>query len=236
MTADNIGETMQDRHQRTLVVWGGLELHQPRQGAEKVADMLSSSGFDVTLTDDYNALVAGDVAQMALIVPVITGGTMERDRIAPLLDAIRGGTGMAGYHHCMSTTFRDVPQFRYAAACTWVAHPGNIMRYRVRVTAPDDPIMAGMADFDHVSEQYYMHVDPAVEVLAETTFSGEHHPWRSDVVMPVTFKTHYGKGRIFYTALGHTADELDLPNLRPVLHRGLLWAAGRDDAELRAVR
>ncbi|MDO6731448.1 ThuA domain-containing protein [Marinovum sp. 2_MG-2023] len=211
---------------RALIVHGGLELHQPRQGAEKVADMLSMSGMDVTVSDDANALVTRDVAQMALVVPVITGGTMPRDKITPLLDALRNGTGMAGYHHCMSTTFRDVPQFRYAAGCTWVAHPGNIMRYRVRVTRPNDPITAGIADFDHVSEQYYMHYDPAVEVLAETTFSGAHHPWRTNVVMPVTFKTHYGAGRIFFTALGHTADELDLANVRQMLHRGLLWSAG----------
>lgn len=211
---------------RALIVHGGLELHQPRQGAEKVADMLSTSGMAVTVTDDTNALVAPEVAQMALVVPVITGGTMPRDRITPLLDALRNGTGMAGYHHCMSTTFRDVPQFRYAAGCTWVAHPGGIIRYRVRVTRPDDPIMAGIEDFDHLSEQYYMHYDPAVEVLAETTFSGAHHPWRTNVPMPVTFKTHYGAGRIFFTALGHRADELDLAPVRRMLHRGLLWSAG----------
>ncbi len=84
----------------------------------------------------------------------------------------------------------------------------------------------GIRDFDHVSEQYYMHVDPAVEVLAETTFSGAHDPWRQDVTMPVAFKTQHRAGRIFHTSLGHTADELDLPNLRPVLHRGRLWAGG----------
>lgn len=143
---------------------------------------------------------------------------------------------MAGYHHCMATTFRDLPQFRYAAGCTWVAHPGNIIRYRVCITKPDDPIMAGITDFDHVSEQYYLHHDPAVEVLAQTTFSGEHHPWRKKVVMPVTYTTRYGAGRIFYTSLGHTADELDLPNLRPVLHRGCLWAAGADSDRLTAIR
>ncbi len=92
--------------------------HKPRQGAQKVADMPSTSGMDVTVSDDANALVAPEVAQMALVVPVITGETMPREKITPLLDALRNGTGMAGYHHCMSATFRDLPQFRYAAGCT----------------------------------------------------------------------------------------------------------------------
>lgn len=69
-----------------------------------------------------------------------------------------------------------------------------------------------------------MHYAPAVAVLAETIFSGEHHPWRTNVVIPVTFMTNYHAGRVFYTSLGHTSDELDLPDMRPVLRRGLLWA------------
>ncbi len=34
-----------------------------------------------------------------------------------------------------------------------------------------------IASFPYRSEQYYMHVDPSNEVLATTTFSGEHAPW-----------------------------------------------------------
>ena len=109
------------------------------------------------------------------------------------------------------------------------------MSYRVRVTRPDDPIMAGIKDFDPLSEQFYMHFDPAVEVLAETAFSGEQHPWRTSITMPVTFKTHYGAGRIFFTALGHTADELDLSNVRRMLHRGLLWSGGMPSERLGTV-
>lgn len=41
------------------------------------------------------------------------------------------------------------------------------------MTAPDDPVMAGIGDFPYGSEQYYMHdymhVDPSNEVLATTT-------------------------------------------------------------------
>ena len=58
--------------------------------------------------------------------------------------------------------------------------------------------MQGITDFDYPSEQYYMHVDPANEVLATTTFSGEHAPWIEGVVMPVVWKRRYGEGRVFY--------------------------------------
>jgi type 1 glutamine amidotransferase len=62
-------------------------------------------------------------------------------------------------------------------------------------------------------------------VLATTVFSGEFHPWRKDVVMPVVFTTTHDQGRVFYSSLGHTADELDIPQVRTILKRGLLWAA-----------
>jgi type 1 glutamine amidotransferase len=106
----------------------------------------------------------------------------------------------------------------------WVAHPGNIIDYRVNITAPDDPVMRGIEDFDCHSEQYYMHVDPSNQVLAATTFTGEHFPSIDGVVMPVVWKRRYGDGKVFYSALGHVADEFDVAPMRTIMERGLLWA------------
>jgi type 1 glutamine amidotransferase len=107
----------------------------------------------------------------------------------------------------------------------WVAHPGNIIDYRVNITKPDDPVVAGIGDFDYHSEQYYMHIDPAIDVLAETTFTGEHAPWIDGVKMPVVWKHRYGKARVFYSALGHVAEEFKVPQMYEIVRRGLIWAA-----------
>jgi type 1 glutamine amidotransferase len=106
----------------------------------------------------------------------------------------------------------------------WVSHPGNIIDYRINVSKPSDSIMKGIKDFDYRSEQYYMHIDPAIEVLATTTFTGEHCDFIKGVIMPVVWKKIYGKGRVFYSALGHTADEFDVPEMKTMLDRGMLWA------------
>ncbi|KFC62475.1 Trehalose utilization [Devosia sp. LC5] len=210
---------------KALVVWGGMELHTPERGAHVVRDLLEAEGFSVTVTHDYEALGAADVSENDLVVPVITDGQLPREKMAHLVTAIRAGTGLAGYHMGLATSFRDSVAFRYAASCYWVAHPGNIITYRVDVSRSDHPIMAGIDSFEHTSEQYYLNYDPAVEVLATTTFSGEFDPWRKGVVMPVVFTTNHGAGRVFYSSLGHTADELDIPQVRTILKRGLLWAA-----------
>ena len=66
---------------------------------------------------------------------------------------------------------------------------------------------------------------PANEVLATTTFSGEHASWIEGVVMPVVWKRRHGKGRVFYSSLGHVASEFAVSEMKTILTRGLLWAA-----------
>lgn len=210
---------------KALVVWGGMELHTPERGANVVRQLLEEEGFAVTVTPDYEALGAEDVGSNDLVVPVITDGTLAPEKMANLIGAIRAGTGLAGYHMGLATTFRASVPFRYAASVYWVQHPGNIITYTVDVTRSDHPIMADIESFEHTSEQYYLNYDPAVEVLATTRFSGEFHPWRKDVVMPVVFTTMHDQGRVFYSSLGHTADELALEPVRTILRRGLVWAA-----------
>jgi type 1 glutamine amidotransferase len=210
---------------KALVVWGGMELHTPERGAETVRALLEPEGFDVTVSNDTDRLGDAEVAEFDLVVPVVTDGELTRDQGKVFAAAIRAGTGLAGYHMGLATSFRDCVPFRYAAGCYWVAHPGNIITYRVDVTRPDHPIMAGIDSFEHTSEQYYLHYDPAIEVLATTTFSGAHDPWRKDVVMPVVYTTTHGAGRVFYSSLGHTADELKIAPVREILRRGLIWAA-----------
>ena len=211
------------RARKALVVWGGMELHTPERGAHVVRELLEAEGFAVTVTGDYDALGADDVGSNDLVVPVITDGTLAPEKMARLIEAVRAGTGLAGYHMGLATSFRSSVPFRYAASCYWVQHPGNIITYRVDVC--DHPLMAGIESFEHTSEQYYLNYDPAVEVLATTVFSGEFHPWRKDVVMPVVFTTMHDQGRVFYSSLGHTADELAGGPAREILRRGLLWAA-----------
>ncbi len=93
-----------------------------------------------------------------------------------------------------------IVDYQFIVGGQWVAHPGNIIDYRVDVTKPDDPVMQGIASFPYRSEQYYMHVDPSNEVLATTTFNGEHAWWIEGVTMPVVWKRKHGKGRVFYSA------------------------------------
>ena len=213
------------RKKRALIVWGGWAGHEPEQGAKIVAAMLRAADFEVAVETGTAAFADPQLHELDLIVPIYTMATIAKDELGNLCRAVAGGVGLGGYHGGMCDAFREAPEYHFMCGGQWVAHPGNIIDYRVDVRRPDDPIMAGIASFAYRSEQYYMHVDPALEVLATTTFSGAHASWLEGVVMPVVWKHRYGKGRVFYSALGHVAAEFAVPEMRAILQRGLLWAA-----------
>jgi type 1 glutamine amidotransferase len=208
-----------------LIVWGGWPGHEPEQGAHIVKDMLEREGFAVRLETTTAAFADPAIAQLSLIVPIYTMAKIGKEEAKALAAAVEGGVGLGGYHGGMADAFRVSTDYQFVTGGQWVAHPGNVIDYTVDVVRPDDPIMAGIGSFPYRSEQYYMHVDPANEVLATTTFSGEHAWWTKGVVMPVVWKRRYGKGRVFYSSLGHVAKEFEVPEMRTILSRGLLWAA-----------
>lgn len=210
---------------RALVVWGGWEGHTPEACAVVVRDILTAHGFAVETANSTSAFLDPALASLSLIVPIITMSDIGKDEVKALTDAVRGGAGLAGFHGQMCDSFRKETEYQFMTGGQWVAHPGNIIDYRVNIARPDDPVMLGIGDFDYRSEQYYMHVDPAVEILATTTFSGEHCDFVKGVVMPVVWKKRYGQARVFYSALGHTAEEFKVPQMRTIVERGLLWAA-----------
>ena len=214
---------------QALIVWGGWEGHAPEEGATLIAEMLRQDGFTVEVTTDFAAF--DRAADFDLVVPNVTWHTsmdtsVSGETIDRLVTAVRGGTGFATFHGS-AVAFPTHVNYHYMMGAQWVQHPGNQgIGYRVHVEKPFDPVMEGIADFDYRSEQYYLHVDPSIDVLATTLFTGEHDPAVTGVKMPVVYKRQFGKGRVFYSSLGHLPAEFDaFPQAKTILRRGLNWAA-----------
>ncbi len=209
-----------------LFVWGGWEGHQPRQGVEIFAPLLEEQGYTVEISDTLDAYLDQEkLNSLNLIVPVWTMGTITDAQEHGLLTAVRQGVGLAGWHGCMGDSFRNNTQYQYMVGGQWVAHPGNIIDYRVNIVKQSDPIVSGLQDFSMHSEQYYMHTDPANEVLATTTFNDQYDPWIAGTVMPVVWKKYWGQGRVFFSSLGHVASDFNVPEAREIFRRGMLWAS-----------
>ena len=211
---------------KALMVWGGWSGHEPKQCVDIFAPLLEEAGFEVTVSDTLDSYKNADMmSELSLVVPVWTMGQIEREQEQGLLNAVKSGVGIAGWHGGMADSFRNNTEYQFMVGGQWVAHPDNITDYEVHVVS-DDPIVEGIDAFKMHSEQYYLHVDPGNEVLAATTFRNrESARWINGTTIPVVWKRMWGTGRVFYSSLGHVASDFDVPEAREIQRRGLIWAA-----------
>lgn len=211
---------------KVLIFRGGWSGHEPVETSEITAEELRKRGMEVDLFDDPECLRMADLEQKYdVIIPVWTMGDISFEAEEALVNAVRNGVGLAGWHGGMCDAFRSHTEYQFMTGGQWVAHPGGIIDYTVNIISPD-PIVAGIADFEMKSEQYYLHVDPGNEVLATTRFDGSILPWIEGTVMPVVWKRKYGKGNVFYCSLGHCAEEFRrYPQILEIIVRGVQWAA-----------
>jgi len=200
-----------------LMVWGGWSGHEPRKCVDIFAPWLESRGFRVTVSDTLDSyLDTGLMTSLDLVVQVVTMSEITPEQEKGLLDAVRGGVGLAGWHGGLADSFRKNTNYQFMVGGQWVAHPGGIVDYEVNIVNREDPVTRGLSDFRMHSEQYYMHVDPANEVLAN---------WIEGVVMPVVWKKMYGEGTVSYSSLGHVARDFEVPEALEIMKRGMLWAS-----------
>ena len=210
-----------------LFVWGGWEGHEPEQCKDIFVPWMREIGFDVVVSTSLDSYLDKDLMDsLDLIIQVFTMSQISNEQEKALLTAVKNGVNVAGWHGGLGDAFRMNTEYQFMVGGQWVAHPGGVIDYEVNIVKHDDPIVQGLNDFKMHSEQYYMHVDPGVEVLATTTFNGDHAYWIDGTVMPVVWKKHYGKGRIFYSSLGHVAKDFDVPEALEIMKRGILWTAG----------
>ena len=214
---------------KALIVWGGWDGHEPKEIAKVFSDLLVNEGFEVEVSDTLDSFKDKEkLMDLNLIIPVWTMGEITGEQLQPVLEAVESGVGIVGCHGGMCDAFRESTEWQFMTGGQWVAHPGNDgVEYTVNIISKSSPIVEGINDFKVVSEQYYLHVDPAIEVLATTTFQGTNGPHATNgkVDMPVVWTKTWGQGRVFYNSLGHHADIFDNPDILEIMRRGFLWAA-----------
>jgi uncharacterized protein len=211
---------------KVLFVYGGWKGHDPEPSRDLFVPWLKEEGADVTVSDSLDAYLDKELmSSLDLVVQIWTMGEITGDQEKGLLGAVRNGCGIAGWHGGLGDSFRNNVAYQFMVGGQWVSHPGGIIDYRVNIIDHQDYVTRGIKDFDIRSEQYYMHVDPNVNVLATTTFTDEHSHWIGGAVMPQVWKKYYGNGRVFYSALGHVIGDFEVYGVFEMQKRGIRWAA-----------
>lgn len=207
----------------TLIFWGGWEGHFPEKIALLFKRELEKKEFRVTLSDSLSCLESLESLQKYdLIIPNWTMGTLSQDQSQNLFQAVQNGSGLGGAHGGMCDAFRGDINYQLLSGGQFLHH-SHVGSYQIKITQPDHPIMSGISpEFEYDSEQYYMMTDPGIDILADTTY----HYDNQSCQMPVVWTKKHGKGKVFYSALGHHPDEFETyPHVLQMTIQGLCWAA-----------
>ncbi|MCB6184430.1 ThuA domain-containing protein [Leeia sp. TBRC 13508] len=207
---------------KVLMLSGGWPGHYPEAIADFAEEHLLQ-GFEVTRSTNLSDLLTLNLREFDLIIPNWTQGKLEKAEEAALVSAVEQGVGLVGWHGT-ADALNDNHMFHYVLGGQFICHPGDFVPYEVTFTNPDEEITQGLNTFKVYSEQYYMHVDPANEVIATTKFTGNVFPWIDGVEMPQAWKRRWGKGKVFYQAIGHTVTEFSIPEVMEMTRRGIQWA------------
>ena len=220
----NISLTQELNNKNVLVVWGGWEGHKPSLFASHVEKWLISENANYQINNSLNAYNNfEELIKYDLIIQSVTLGQISENQEANLVKAVRSGVGIAGAHGGLADSFRNNTNYQFMIGGQFVKHPGGKVKFKINML--DDELTEGLDDFEIFTEQYYLHYDPNIEIIANTKFNGETFPWIEDVVMPVSWKKTYGKGKVFYISIGHDPDEFMMhEDGWKLLTRGFVWA------------
>jgi len=204
----------------TLLFCGGA-IHDWKGCGDVIeAAMRQWEEFQLTrVDDDLNCLVAPNLEPYDLLVFYYTVGEITDAQKNGLLNWVASGKGYVGIHSA-ADSFRDCPEYRAMVGGHFVTHP-QYRQYQVSIVDPEHPITEGIEEFMVEDEQYITDYDPRVQVLASAL-------WRGQAV-PVAWIKRWGKGRVFYLALGHDPKACEHEMFKLLLRRGANWAAAAEE-------
>ncbi len=201
---------------KALIIWGGWEGHKPELTANILKEELNKNEFEVKSTSNFAVLLNEDLLKYDVIIPVWSVGIKSTVYLKMLLNAVREGVGLAGFHGAIKWFIDD----KY-----YLLIGGNYLKdteeesFQVKITDTYHPITEYIDDFQITSEKYYLQYDPRNKILAEADFG--------DVKMPISWVRKFGDGRVFYTSLAHSPEHLFEKHSLKMLLNGIEWAAGR---------
>jgi uncharacterized protein len=220
---------MPDKSRHALVVRGGWEGHCPVEATDMFLPFLEKQGFSVDVHDSPAAYDDAErLASTDLVLQCYTQGVATDQQVTNLATAVAAGTGLAGWHGGIVDSYRASPDYLHLTGGQWAAHPGGFVDYEVEVVPErsDHPIVEGLDRWKHHTEQYWCLTDDLNDVLVTSRFEvTDDTPWRADLVVPAVWTRQWGRGRVFVSTIGHKLEDLDVPEVRTLTERGLLWAA-----------
>lgn len=202
---------------KVLIIWGGWSGHNPELTAGAIGEILEKNNYNATITSDFSILMNQELTKYDVIVPVWSCGIKGKYYLKPLLEAVKKGVGLVTFHGGINW-FEDEEYYKMIGAL--YLYDISSEEYAVSIIDKEHPIAAGINNFTIISEKYYIQVDPSNHILAMADYSG--------VKVPIAWTRNYGKGRVFYTSLAHSYEQLFSDSNRIMILNGINWCSNAD--------
>jgi hypothetical protein len=195
--------------------------------ANTVLLALRDRGFTADISKDQTKFSTAGLADLTLVLMVGTCGTPlgspETQAVAALDAWLKAGGGFVGIHLASDVAYAPTSRFVAIMGGRYVSHPGDV-RPDACVPQGNHPSVVNLPTPFNVLDEIYVHdgFNPANQVDLQC-------PGLDGALLPIAWHRTEGMGRVFYSALGHRAEEwgADLPLVKNHVLPGILWAAGQ---------
>jgi len=208
---------------RLVLLIGGV-WHPFERCGEIVKGLLEATGrYEVAVTADRDVMRKGSIRRFDGVLAYTSDGTLSKDQEDGLVGFVKSGGTFVGIH-CAAASWQKNKAYIEMLGGVFAMH-SPLMEFPVTITRTDSLITRRIQDFRIADELYLLDkFDPdAVEILATAMWKGK--------PQPMAYTKTYGKGKVFYLALGHDEAALNHPEFQKMLVRGVDWSFGRTEGK-----
>ncbi len=192
-------------------------------------------GIDVVCSQDP-AVFEGDLDQYDAFAFYTTGKPVSDEGKSNLLKAIGGGKGFIGFHSATDTFHSPgIDPYTAMIRAEFLTHASQ-QKAMMKVVSPNFPGIAGLDDGFVMNEEWYafQKFAPDLHVILVQETGRMHDDAYQRPPYPATWARMQGKGRVFYTSMGHREDVWTNPKFEQVALGGLAWVLRNVEADVPA--
>jgi type 1 glutamine amidotransferase len=205
--------------EKTKVLWlrgGGHDWENNPPILKAVLE--ATNDFEVTFTENLDDLKER-VKEFDVLAVYTTGMTLTKEQETGMCDFVQNGGAFVGIHSA-TDSFKDSDRYWEMVGGRFSGHGGGT--FAVHIYDRDHPITKDLKDFEIQDETYAhdYHKNAQMRSLVRMNRGNERQS--------MGWISYYGKGRLFYTGLGHGREAWSNPHFQRFVVRGMYWAAGRE--------